>query len=1073
MKMKFFTVALIAAGLVLSGCGSNAPGTNHNVSVSGVSLDINQLVIYCDDDNNTHQFRATVSPSNATNKQVSWYLSNAYVGSITDSGLFTASNPGSAVVSVTTVDGHYTDYCSITVKERNKTLDYISLSGTYKTNFLNTEQYQHDGLIVTAFFTNGEHETVDDFVVNEPDMSQLGQQQVVVSYTYGGITKTDSYTITISEDPIRELTLSGNYITEYNVGETFSTDGLVVELWHNSGYHRTLDQSEYRVAQTPNMSTPGRKQIVIEYIADTDFTASYYINVISTSILLGITLSGSYPTTFYLGDAFSYEGLVVIANYSDGDVTLSSDQYIVTAPNMSTAGEKTVTVSFTDNGGTFYEEYQINVLERFDVPVTNTIWNLNIVMPFSSNEPFTTKGIVTNSYVDNYGNNNVYIQEEGSDGAAILLYRCSTLYPNNTYVLVSGNLNADTLKRFSGMPEIVCNAGGVTTSVLASASENPRSYVTKVTDDNFWYGSYSSSSDAFIYANNHGPVKSVINDVTITHIASTYGTATFADGAEVSLYFGAAANTTTIYNTLQTYYTNGHKLKIFGHLQAYQYNSTSRTQFLIRTLGDIIDVDGDTPPVGGTKTVTIGAVNDFHGAINENGSEMGIAKVATILKTIKDQPNSLTLSQGDDWQGSIYSNYNHGNLVNDAFAYAHLSARTVGNHDFDWGVSALAANTARSYAGYTTPVLAANVYDFNFSTKQTGSTQQSNIGAKTVTYTLENGLKVGIVGVIGVDQITSINSEFTQDITFIDHVPVIKQEAQNLKNSGCDLVILSCHAPQDQVTGNGLESYVDLALCGHSHANENTTENGLTYAQFGSYGQQVGLLTLTYDTDSGSVVNTTIDSITTNNFSSYCPSGVDSNLTSLVNTYNAQCNSEANKTVAYSVSGNFYSSSTLPNLMCKAMYETAVAEGHNNLLLSYCNKARASLYSGSWTYADLYEAFPFDNVVYIEEVKGSDITREVAAYNYVYINPSYGTDSISINSNAYYKIAVLDYLLFHTNTNRYYDYFKTFDGDAAVSLTNNYRVILRDWLVSNGYSTYNILSYSEFSGSSFDRSRLS
>ena len=48
MKMKFFTVALIAAGLVLSGCGSNAPGTNHNVSVSGVSLDINQLVIYSD-----------------------------------------------------------------------------------------------------------------------------------------------------------------------------------------------------------------------------------------------------------------------------------------------------------------------------------------------------------------------------------------------------------------------------------------------------------------------------------------------------------------------------------------------------------------------------------------------------------------------------------------------------------------------------------------------------------------------------------------------------------------------------------------------------------------------------------------------------------------------------------------------------------------------------------------------------------------------------------------------------------------------------------------------------------------
>ena len=181
MKMKFFTVALIASGLVLSGCGFNTPGINRNVSVDGVSLDINQLIIYCDDENNTHQFRATVSPSTASNKQVYWYLTNSAIGSITDTGLFTATRIGQAAVTVTTVDGAYTDTCNVTVKERNKTLDHIRLSGTYQTEFLNTEQFNHDGLIVTAYFTNGELETVNDFVIDEPDMSQLGQQNVVVS----------------------------------------------------------------------------------------------------------------------------------------------------------------------------------------------------------------------------------------------------------------------------------------------------------------------------------------------------------------------------------------------------------------------------------------------------------------------------------------------------------------------------------------------------------------------------------------------------------------------------------------------------------------------------------------------------------------------------------------------------------------------------------------------------------------------------------------------------------------------------------------------------------------------------
>ena len=174
----------------------------------------------------------------------------------------------------------------------------------------------------------------------------------------------------------------------------------------------------------------------------------------------------------------------------------------------------------------------------------------------------------------------------------------------------------------------------------------------------------------------------------------------------------------------------------------------------------IIAVSGcnKKPTTGGELTIDIYATNDIHGQVEGEGSSIDLLTFGTFMKNMGKKDNTLLLDQGDTWQGSIYSNYNHGALINDVMCEARYSARTVGNHDFDWGVDYITANTKREYNGYTIPVLAANVYDYDFDSKTVGTTQQSDIGQKSVTYTLKNGLKVGIVGTIGQDQITSISS---------------------------------------------------------------------------------------------------------------------------------------------------------------------------------------------------------------------------------------------------------------------------------------------------------------------------
>lgn len=66
----------------------------------------------------TLQLEATVNPSTAINKNVTWSTSNGGVANVhPSSGLVTAYSAGTTVITVKTVDGNKTDTCLITVSE--------------------------------------------------------------------------------------------------------------------------------------------------------------------------------------------------------------------------------------------------------------------------------------------------------------------------------------------------------------------------------------------------------------------------------------------------------------------------------------------------------------------------------------------------------------------------------------------------------------------------------------------------------------------------------------------------------------------------------------------------------------------------------------------------------------------------------------------------------------------------------------------------------------------------------------------------------------------------------------------
>lgn len=90
---------------------TTAIGTQTTVPVTSVSLDKTTLSLT---KGNSYTLTATITPSDATNKTVSWSSSNTSVATV-QNGTVTAVASGSATITVTTQDGNKTATCSVTV----------------------------------------------------------------------------------------------------------------------------------------------------------------------------------------------------------------------------------------------------------------------------------------------------------------------------------------------------------------------------------------------------------------------------------------------------------------------------------------------------------------------------------------------------------------------------------------------------------------------------------------------------------------------------------------------------------------------------------------------------------------------------------------------------------------------------------------------------------------------------------------------------------------------------------------------------------------------------------------------
>ncbi len=124
-------VEVTGTGKVESTSGSGnidmSSGIQTGVSVTGVSLDKKTANLTI---GSTLTLKATVTPSNATNKKVVWSSSDATIASVDANGVVTPHKEGDAVITVKTEDGNETDKCIVTVTEKQIPATEISINKT-------------------------------------------------------------------------------------------------------------------------------------------------------------------------------------------------------------------------------------------------------------------------------------------------------------------------------------------------------------------------------------------------------------------------------------------------------------------------------------------------------------------------------------------------------------------------------------------------------------------------------------------------------------------------------------------------------------------------------------------------------------------------------------------------------------------------------------------------------------------------------------------------------------------------------------------------------------------------------
>ncbi len=279
----------------------------------------------------------------------------------------------------------------------------------------------------------------------------------------------------------------------------------------------------------------------------------------------------------------------------------------------------------------------------------------------------------------------------------------------------------------------------------------------------------------------------------------------------------------------------------------------------------------------GEDTVMIVGINDFHGSLLSkerklpNGQGVwsgGASALAGMIKILKEESEGrlLIVDAGDEWQGTIESNQVKGASVVEFFNRIGVSAAAVGNHEFDFGVPNMSARFLQ--AKY--PYVSGNIFE-----KKSGERVKWKNMIPSKVFEV-GGYKIGIAGFSTVQTPSTTRYEYVKHLDFKDPASVLGPEVEALRSKGAQAVLVTAHAGTICEEKHGLREWrlldrsspqgacdpeheiplflkgmpqgsVDGVIAGHTHQVIHHFLNGVPVVQGEAYNQYFNILYLVFD----------------------------------------------------------------------------------------------------------------------------------------------------------------------------------------------------------------------------------
>lgn len=321
-------------------------GTSDVVPVTGVSMSQTSVTLA---DGATVDLNATVTPSTATNKSVSWTSSNTSVATVNSSGLVTAVNAGSATIKVTTADGNKTATCAVTVTS-------IPEQSAYPSGV----PHAIPGIIASINYDNGGegiayHDASSGNTGSGPRQDEdvdLGTNNI----GWIAIGEWVEYTVDVEagiydiEVEVASATAYGKFHIEFN-----GADKTGVQTVNNTGGWGT-----YYTITISDVSLSGGEQIMRVYMDGKSFNLKDLTFTKQGNTIVPVTDVSLSPSavSLLIGETSALSATISPSNATNKTVTYSSSNTSVATVNSSglvsavSVGSATITVTTNDGSKT-------------------------------------------------------------------------------------------------------------------------------------------------------------------------------------------------------------------------------------------------------------------------------------------------------------------------------------------------------------------------------------------------------------------------------------------------------------------------------------------------------------------------------------------------------------------------------------------------------------------------------------------------------------------------------------------------------------------------------------------------